>query len=119
MNSHSVSVSSAYRIPSLLSDVLTDRAWYLKGPQVFPPSLTVGLEALYHHIPLSVVLPEVTEELFLLGIVLTNPLQTSLYPTIYVPLIECQTEVEDFSVVAVVVTYGCPARETLFPSPTG
>jgi hypothetical protein len=33
--------------------------------------------------------------------VLTDPLQASLYPTLHVPLIECQTEVEDFYVVAV------------------
>jgi hypothetical protein len=32
--------------------------------------------------------------------------------------IKCQPEVEDFSVVTMVVTDGCPAREALFPSPT-
>jgi hypothetical protein len=26
------------------------------------PDLTVGLEAIYHHIPLGLVIPEVTEE---------------------------------------------------------
>ena len=82
------------------------------------PYLTVGLEAIYHHIPLSVVLPEITEELFLLRIVLSYPLQASLYPTIYVVRIERQPEVEDFPVVAVVVPDGCPAGEAL-PSPTG
>src|SRR5215207_7208917 len=32
------------------------------------PDLTVGLEAIYHHLPLGLVLPEVPEELFLLGL---------------------------------------------------
>jgi hypothetical protein len=83
------------------------------------PDLTVGLQALYHHLPLGLVLQEVTQELFLLGIVLTNSLHTSLYPTIYVPLLECQTEVEDFCVVAVVVADSCPTSEALLSSPTG
>src|SRR5215203_1849826 len=83
------------------------------------PDLTVGLQALYHHLPLGLVLPEVTEELFLLRIVLSNSFQASLYPTIYVPLVESQAKVEDFSVVTMVVPNSCPARETLFPSPTG
>ena len=43
------------------------------------PYLTVGLEALYHHLPLGLVLPEVPEELFLLGIILVAPPQTSLH----------------------------------------
>jgi hypothetical protein len=34
------------------------------------PDLTVGLEAIYHHIPLSLILPAVTEELFLIRIIL-------------------------------------------------
>jgi hypothetical protein len=48
-----------------------------------PPrsDLTVGLQALYHHIPLGLVLPEVPEELFLIRVILANPLQASLYPT--------------------------------------
>jgi hypothetical protein len=45
------------------------------------PNLTVGLEAFYHHIPLSLILPEVPEELFLLGIILVAPPQASLHGT--------------------------------------
>ena len=83
------------------------------------PNLTVGLQALYHHIPLGLVLPEVTEELFLLGMVLTNSFQASLYPTIYIVWIKGQPEVEDLPIVAMVVPDSCPAGEALFPSPTG
>jgi hypothetical protein len=83
------------------------------------PHLTVSLQALYHHLPLGLVLPEVTEELFLLRIVLAEPLQASLYPTLHIVWIEGQPKVEDFSVVTMVVPDSCPAGETLFPSPTG
>ena len=83
------------------------------------PNLTVGLQALYHHIPLGLVLPEVTEELFLLGMVLTNSFQAPLYPTIYIVWIKGQPEVEDLPVVTMVVPDSCPAGEALFPSPTG
>ena len=83
------------------------------------PDLTVGLETFYHHIALSLVLPEVTEEKLLLGMVLTNSFQAPLYPTLHIPLVECQTKVEDLRIVAVVVTDGCPAGEALFLSPTG
>jgi hypothetical protein len=83
------------------------------------PDLTVGLEAFYYHIPLSLILPEVTEELFLIRIILADPLQTSLYPTLHVPLVESQTKIEELAIVAVVVPDSCPAREALFPSPTG
>jgi hypothetical protein len=82
------------------------------------PYFTIGLETIYDHILLGLVLEEVTEELFLLRVVLTNPLQTSLYPTIYIVRIKCQPEVEDLRVVAVVVPDCRPAREALF-SPTG
>ncbi len=82
------------------------------------PDLTVGLEAFYHHIPLSLVIPEVTEELFLIRIILEDPLQTSLDPTIHVVWIKGQPKVEDLRVVAVIVTDSCPARETIFPSIT-
>jgi hypothetical protein len=58
------------------------------------PYLTVGLEALYHHLPLGLVLPEVPEESLLLGIILANPLQAALDPTLHVPLVECQPKVE-------------------------
>ena len=51
--------------------------------------------------------------------VLSNSLQASLYPTLDVVWIKGQPKVEDFSVVTMVVTDGCPARETLSPSPTG
>jgi hypothetical protein len=86
-----------------------------------PPrsDLTVGLEAIYHHLPLGLVLPEVPEELFLIRIILADPLQASLYPTLHVPLVESQTEIEELAIVAVVVTHSCPAREALSPSPTG
>ena len=47
------------------------------------PHLTVGLQAIYHHISLSLLIPEVTEEKLLLGMVLSNSFQASLYPTIY------------------------------------
>src|ERR671920_1768926 len=77
------------------------------------PYLAVGSEAFYHHLPLILLIPKVPEESFL---ILANPLQASLYPTLQVPLVESQTEVEEFSVVAVVETDSCPARETLSPS---
>ena len=83
------------------------------------PNLTVGLRALYHHISLSLVLPEVPEELFLLGVVLSNSLQASLYPTIYIVWIKGQPEVEDLPIVTMVVTDSCPAREALVSFPTG
>jgi hypothetical protein len=35
-----------------------------------PPDLTVCLEAFYHYLPLSLVIPEVAQEIFLLGIIL-------------------------------------------------
>jgi hypothetical protein len=81
--------------------------------------LTVGLEALYHHIPLGLVLEELTEELFLLGVVLSNSLQASLYPAIYIVWIKGQPEIEDLPVVAVIVADSCPGGEALFLSLTG
>jgi hypothetical protein len=81
--------------------------------------LAVGLEALYYHLPLGLILEEVTEELFLLGVVLSNSFQASLYPTIYIVWIKCQPEIEDLPIVAVVVADSCPAGEALIPSPTG
>jgi hypothetical protein len=72
--------------------------------------LTVGPEAFYHHIPLGLVIPEVPEELLLIRIILTNPLKASLYPTLYVPLVESQTEIEHFCVVTMIVAYGSTAR---------
>jgi hypothetical protein len=83
------------------------------------PYLTVSLKTFYHHLPLGLVFPEVTEELFLLGMVLTNSFQASLYPTIYIVWIKGQPKVEDFSVVSMVVADGGPAREGLVSSPTG
>ena len=38
---------------------------------------------------------EVTEELFLIQIILTCPFKASLYPILQVPLVESQTEIED------------------------
>ena len=61
----------------------------------------------------------VHQGLHLIRIILADPLQTSLHEALDVLLVECQTEVEDLPVLAVVVTDSCPAREALFPSPTG
>ena len=63
------------------------------------PDLTVGLQALYHHLPLSLVLPEVTEGLFLIRIILANPLQTSLQEALDVLLVESQAKIEDLPIV--------------------
>ena len=38
-------------------------------PEASPPHLTTRLEALHHHLPLSLVLPEVSEDLFLLWVI--------------------------------------------------
>ena len=89
----------------------------LKNWRSSRPDLTVGLEALYHHLPLGLVFPEVTEESLLLGMVLSNSFQAPLYPTIYVVWIKGQPEIEDLSIVAVVVPDSCPAREGLVSSP--
>jgi hypothetical protein len=44
-----------------------------------PPYLTVRLEAFYHLLPLSLVLLEkIPEDLFLLGVVLSDPLRAAL-----------------------------------------
>jgi hypothetical protein len=51
------------------------------------PDRTVSLEAIYHHLPLSLVLPEISEYIFLLGIILSDPLQASLNEAFYVPLV--------------------------------
>ena len=83
------------------------------------PDLTVGLEAIYRQLPLSLVLEEVTEESLLLGMVLTNSFQAPLYPTLHILLVECQTKVEDLRIVAVIVPDSCPAGEGLVSSPTG
>jgi hypothetical protein len=82
------------------------------------PDLTVGFEAFYNHLPLGLILKEVTEELFLIWIVLTNSLQAPLYPTIYIVWVKGQPKVEDLPIVTMVVPNSCPASETLFPSPT-
>ena len=50
--------------------------------------------------------------------VLSDSLQASLDPTLYLVWIKGQTKVEDLPIVAVVVADSCPAGETLFPSPT-
>jgi hypothetical protein len=76
------------------------------------PNLTVGLEAIYHYLPLGLVLPELTEELLLLGVVLTNHLQASLYSTLYIVWIKCQPEVEDLPIVAVIVPDCRPAAQS-------
>ena len=43
------------------------------------PYLTVGLKTFYHHIPLSLVLPQVPNELLLFTVILADPLQASLH----------------------------------------
>jgi hypothetical protein len=53
--------------------------------------------------------------LFLICIVLTNPLQAAFDPTLDIGRIESQTEVEDLRIVALVVADGGPAGETFFP----
>ena len=55
------------------------------------PGLTVGLQALYHHLLLGLVLPQVSEDLFLIWIVLTDPFQATLDPTLDVGRIQSQT----------------------------
>jgi hypothetical protein len=55
--------------------------------------------------------------LFLIWIVLSDPLKAAFDPTLNIARIKSQTEVEDLSVVAVVVADGGPTREAFFPSP--
>ena len=83
------------------------------------PHLAVGLQTFYHHLLLGLVLPKVSEDPFLIWIVLTDPFQASLDPTLDVGRIESQTKVEDLSIVSMVVADGGPAREGLVSSPTG
>jgi hypothetical protein len=83
------------------------------------PDLAVGLEGFDHHLPLGLVLPEVSEEPFLVGVVFAYALQAALYEPIDVGRVEGQTQVEDLPVVAVVVADGRPSIEAAFPSPTG
>jgi hypothetical protein len=56
------------------------------------PYLTVGLEAIYHHIPLGLVFPEIPEESLLFGVVFSYPLQAALYEALDVILVESQGE---------------------------
>ena len=72
--------------------------------------LTVGLDAFYHYVPLGLVIPEVPEELFLIRIILVDPLKASLHETLDVLLVESQTEIEHFRVATMVVAYGSTAR---------
>jgi hypothetical protein len=58
----------------------------LKDPEA---SLSVSLEAFYHHLPLGLVLPEVPEWFFL-GINISYPLQLALD----VPLFDSRPKVE-------------------------
>jgi hypothetical protein len=53
----------------------------------------------------------ITEDLFLLGVILSDPLQASLNEAFYVVWIKGQPKVEDLRVVAMVVAYGSPASE--------
>jgi hypothetical protein len=55
------------------------------------PDLAVSLEAFQYHFPLGFVLPEVMEDLFLIRIVLADPLQTSLHKALDVLLVKSQT----------------------------
>jgi hypothetical protein len=43
------------------------------GPS--PPDVTICLEAIYHHLPLGLVFPEMPEYVFLLWVVLSDPLR--------------------------------------------
>ena len=101
-----------HRQPPLMSVSL-----YLKAARRSSrPDLTVGLEAIYHHLPLGLVLPEVTEELFLIRIILADPLQASLYPALDILLVECQTEVEELCVTRRTrIWCVSPASSTIFP----
>ena len=83
------------------------------------PDRAVSFKAFDHHIPLALVLPQISEEPLFLGVVLPDPLQTALDPALNIGRVKSQTQVEDLCVVAVVVAYGSPAREALFSSPTG
>ncbi len=76
------------------------------------PALTSqsALRLSLRHLPLGLVIPEVPEELFLIRIILAHPLKASLYPILYVPLVESQTEIEHFRVATMVVAYGSTAR---------
>jgi hypothetical protein len=65
---------------------------------------------------MGLLIPEVSEELFLLRVVLTNSFKASLYPTLYIVWIKGQPEVEDLPIVAVVVPDSCPAGKALFPT---
>lgn len=78
------------------------------------PDVATGLEGLYDHIPLGLVLPQVPEDLFLLGIVLADPLQAAFDPTLNVGRIEGQTQVKHLAVVAVAVADGGPAGDAFF-----
>jgi hypothetical protein len=82
------------------------------------PHLAVGLETLYDHLPLGLIFPEVSEELFLIWIVLTDPLQTAFDPTFDIGRVKSQTAVEDLSIIAVVVADGSPTAEAFVSSPT-
>src|SRR5215212_6006690 len=79
------------------------------------PDLAVSLEAFYHYLTLSLVLPEIPEDLFLIWVVLTDPLKAALHEALEVSRVESQSEIEDLSVKAMVVTYGSPAGEGLLP----
>ena len=81
------------------------------------PDFAVGLEAFYHHIPLGLVLPKISEESLVFGVVLSDPPQAALDPAVNISRVKSQTQVEDLPVVAVVVSYGASADETLIPSP--
>ena len=83
-----------------------------------PPcsDLTVSLKAIYNYLPLSRVLPKVSKDLFLIWIILTDPLKAALHEALDVSRVEGEPEIEDLSIVAVVVAYSSPAGEGLLPS---
>ena len=56
----------------------------LKAPEASHSDLTICLEAIYHYLSLSLVLPEISEYLFLLWVVLSYPLQAALNPAVHI-----------------------------------
>jgi hypothetical protein len=57
---------------------------YSKARRPPRPNLAVGLEAIYHHLSLGLILPEISEDLLLFGVVLSYPLsKPSTKPSMY------------------------------------
>ncbi len=66
----------------------------------FPrPDLAVGLEYLDHHLPLGLVLPEVPEQPFLVGVVLPYALKATLHEPLDVGGVEGDSQVSTHNLV--------------------